>query len=44
MQERIINYRQDELTIVQMSMKEHCSESKISKEIGKITKKIKKVL
>ena len=44
MQERIIRYRQDELSIVQMSMKENCSESKISKEIKKIKFKIKKVL
>lgn len=44
MQERIIRYRQDELTIVQMAMKEVCSESKISKEITKIAKKIDKVV
>lgn len=44
MQERIIKYRQDELSIVEMSMKEVCSESKISKEIKKIKSKIKKVL
>jgi len=44
MQERIIAYRMDELSIVQMSMKESCSESKISKEIAKIRKKIYKVL
>lgn len=44
MQERIIKYRQDELSIVEMSMKENCSESKISKEIKKIKFKIKKVL
>ena len=44
MQERIISYRQDEMSIVEMSMKENCSESKISKEIQKIKNKIKKVL
>ena len=44
MQERIIKYRMDELSIVEMSMKENCSESKISKEISKIKKKIYKVL
>ena len=44
MQERIIKYRQDELSIVEMSMKENCSESKISKEIKKIKFKIKKVI
>lgn len=44
MQERIINYRMDELSIVEMSMKENCSESKISKEIRKVKRKINKVL
>lgn len=44
LQERIIKYRMDELSIVEMSMKEVCSESKISKEIKKIKNKIKKVL
>ena len=44
MQERIISYRMDELSIVEMSFKESCSESKISKEIAKIKKKIYKVL
>ncbi len=44
MQERIIRYRQDELSIVQMAMLENCSEPKISKEISKIKKKIKKVI
>lgn len=44
MQERLMKYRQDELSIVEMSMKETCSESKISKEIRKIKNKIKKVL
>jgi DNA-binding CsgD family transcriptional regulator len=44
MQERIIGYRMDELSIVQMAMKENCSEPKISKEIAKIKKKIYKVI
>lgn len=44
MQERIIKYRQDELSIVQMAFKEQCCESKISKEINKIKKKIMRVL
>lgn len=44
MQERILEYRMDELSIVQMSIKECCSESKISKEIKKIKHKINKVL
>lgn len=44
LQERIIKYRMDELSIVEMSMKEICSESKISKEIKKIKHKINKVL
>lgn len=44
MQLRIIDYRRDELTIVQMAMKEICSESKISKEIKKIEKKMDKLV
>ena len=44
LQKRIIDYRMDELSIVQMAMKEICSESKISKEINKIVKKIDKVI
>lgn len=44
MQLRIIDYRRDELTIVQMAMKEICSESKISKEIKKIEKKMDKLI
>lgn len=43
-QERIIDYRRDELSIVQMVMKEICSESKISKEIKKIEKKMNKLI
>jgi hypothetical protein len=44
LQERIISYRMDELSIVQMAMKEICSESKISKEIKKIEKKMNKII
>lgn len=44
MQERIINYRLDEYSIVKMAMLENCSESTISREIHKIKKKIKKVI
>ena len=44
LQERIIDYRLKEYSIVQMSMLEHCSESKISKEISKIKSKIEKIL
>ena len=44
MQERIIDYRRDELSIVQMAMKEICGESKISKEIKKIEKKMNKLI
>lgn len=43
-QERIIAYRQDEMSIVEMALKEQCCESKISKEIKKIKKKIMRVL
>ena len=44
LQKRIISYRMDELSIVQMAMKEVCSESKISKEIKKIEKKMNKII
>ena len=44
LQQRIIKYRQDELTIIEMAFLENVSDSKISKEINKIKKKIKKVL
>jgi DNA-binding MarR family transcriptional regulator len=40
---RIMEYRQDELTLVQMAMKENCDVSTISREIKKIGKKIMKV-
>ena len=39
MQERIIKYRQDEISITRMSMIENCSESTINREIKKIKKK-----
>lgn len=44
LQERIMKYRQDELTIVEMAFLENMSEAKISKEIKKIKTKIKKVI
>lgn len=43
-QERIIEYRLNEETIVKMALLEHCSESTINREIKKIKKKIMKVL
>ena len=39
-QKRILEYRIKNMSIVQMAMKENCSESLISKEINKIKKKI----
>lgn len=44
LQERIMQYRIDELSITKMAMLEHCSESTISREIKKIKKKIMKVI
>lgn len=44
LQERIMEYRLNELSIVQMSMKENLSESTINREIKKIKKKIMKVI
>ena len=41
---RIMEYRQDELTLVQMAMKENCDVSTISREIKEISKKILKVI
>lgn len=43
-QERIIEYRLNEETIVKMALLEHCSESTINREIKKIKKKIMKVI
>jgi len=44
MQERILEYRLKEYSITKMAQLEYCSESKISKEIYKIKKKIMKVI
>lgn len=44
MQERIIQYRLNEYSIVKMAMLESCSESTINREIKKIKKKIIKVI
>lgn len=43
-QERIIDYRQNEYSITKMAMLENCSESTINREIKKIKKKIMKVI
>jgi hypothetical protein len=44
LQERIMEYRQDEYTITKMSMLENCSESTINREIKKIKRKILRVI
>ena len=44
MQERIIEYRLKEYSIVKMAQLENCCESTISKEIKKIKDKIIKVM
>jgi IS30 family transposase len=44
LQERIINYRQNEYSITKMATLENCSESTISREIKKIKRKIFKVI
>lgn len=41
---RIIDYRLDELSLVEMSMKENCDVSTISREIKEIRKKIMRVI
>ena len=41
---RIIDYRMDELSLVQMAQKEICDVSTISRELKKIKKKIMKVI
>lgn len=41
---RIINYRLDNLSLVEMAMKENCDVSTISREIKEIGKKIMRVL
>lgn len=43
-QERILEYRLKEYSITKMAQLEYCSESKISKELNKIKKKIMKVI
>ena len=43
-QERIIEYRRKEYTIVKMADIEHCDMSTINREIKDIRKKIKKVI
>ena len=40
MQERIIEYRQNEFTITKMAMLESCSESAINRQIKKIKRKV----
>lgn len=44
MQERIINYRLDEISITKMAMLENCSESTINREIKKIKRKVMKII
>ena len=44
MQERIIVYRLRDLSIIQMADLEHCSPSKINKEIHKLKCKIEKII
>ena len=44
MQERIIEYRQNEFTITKMAMLESCSESTINRQIKKIKRKVIKVI
>ena len=43
-QKRIIEYRREERSIIEMSMLEYCSERTIKREIKKIKDKIKKVI
>jgi hypothetical protein len=43
-QERIIVYRMKDLSIVQMADLEHCSPSKINKEIHELKCKLKEIL
>ena len=44
LQKRIIEYRQEEYSIIKMAMLENCSESTINREIKKIKSKINKVI
>lgn len=41
---RIIDYRMDELSLVQMAQKEICDVSTISRELNKIKKKIMRII
>lgn len=43
-QKRILEYRIKDFSIVEMSIKENCSESTINREIKKIKNKIKKII
>lgn len=43
-QERIIEYRREEKSIVEMSLLEHCDPRTIGREIRKIKDKIKRVI
>lgn len=43
-QQRIIEYRRNEYTIVKMADLEHCDKSTINREINKIKRKMKKVI
>lgn len=44
LQERIIDYRDKEYSIVKMAIIEHVSESTISRELRKIIRKMEKVI
>ncbi len=43
-QERIIEYRRKEMSIIEMAMKEHCDPRTIGREIKRIKDKMKKVI
>ena len=43
-QERIIEYRRKEMSIIEMAMLEHCDPRTIGREIRKIKNKMKKVI
>ena len=44
LQNRIIEYRQEEYSIIKMAMLENCSESTINREMKKIKNKINKAI
>ena len=44
LQKRIIEYRRDDVEITKMALLEHCSESRINKQIRKIRDKMKKAI